>query len=186
MGVVVGMGVGTAFACFRAQSFAQELAERKFRKTVWLVGEHFCPKGYHLLGKPSSPDDRRGVVSVPQVWYDKRTAAGAEVPQESLAWVNDEHGFAIVVHMVPMGVDMGRGPLAFPIANATRGPDIFEADYHFVGARDDVLYFFHMVPVSNVRSPQRKGYPREWVSLFKSFVIEFREFLDVWANDFTP
>ena len=37
--------------------------------------------------------------------------------QRSLGWANDGMGFAVAVHIVFTTMDLGRGPLAFPIGN---------------------------------------------------------------------
>lgn len=153
-----------------------------FRAMWWSISEGFCPEGFRVVGRLDSPVDSHSVV-VPPEWYAPSPEASALVyeqdywrtTQRNLGWVNDTEGYAMIVHMVFTDKDWGRGPLAFPTANALADIDSFRADWHFVGTRDNVVFFFQMVPLDPSLSTQ---YPRDWIERCFDFVGEFRQYLD--------
>ena len=185
-GVAIGFLARSALTVCEQRNQRSQRWRTEFQYVVWSLSEHFCPKGYRILEKLAAPDDERA-VELPAIWYGGRQNSGIRVTQESLAWANDEKGFVIVVHMVPTEVYLGRGPLAFPVAyaiNDQQAKNSFPGDYYLVGARDRTIFFFQMVPLSPGRSSQPPAYPGDWIGLFRSFISEFREFVDVWANPF--
>lgn len=167
------------------QSTKDEMYE-SFRQVWWAIAEDYCPDGYRLIGGPDTPNDSHTVV-VPNLWYgdggryDQTLTLDKDAwrtTQRSLGWVNDEAGFAIVVHMVFTTKDLGRGPLAFPTGNSIRRTRIFRPDWHFVGTRDNLIFFFQVLPLDEETVAGFTRYPNEWVESCYEFLEEFRRFLD--------
>jgi len=163
---------------------------QKFRRMAWEVSQGFCPDGYRVLGKPEQPADSF-VVMVTSGWYGNGNEYNTAVPlalgqngwlttQVGLAYVRDECGYAITVHMVFTPQDLGREALALPVAGLARGAGgVVPPDWRFVATRDNVLFFFQVVPVLDKDAGgATESYPIEWIDAAYSFVRELRRFLD--------
>jgi len=165
----------------------------EYRAMWWSVAQGFCPDGFRLVGKPDTPLDSHSFAA-PVEWYGP-SAPYAEglfykqdcwrTTQRSLGWVNDEEGYGIVVHMVFTEGDWGRGALAFPVGNSLYGPapeltplNLFPPEWHFVGTRDNVVFFFQLLPLREVQVESTSIPPREWITRCCRFIGEFRQFLD--------
>jgi len=159
----------------------------EYRAMWWSVAQGFCPDGFRLIGKPDTPNDSWTEV-VPPEWYapsGPHTDALIykqdcwRTTQRSLGWVNDVEGYAIVVHMVFTEGNWGRGPLACPVGRAVPHVDLpqypFRDDWHFVGVRDNLIFFFQLLPYGQM---EPTSYPHEWINRCYQFIGELRQFLD--------
>ncbi|MCL6580775.1 MAG: hypothetical protein K6U08_04060, partial [Firmicutes bacterium] len=190
-GAVVGFVAGSVVDVLGDRPLSQEEIDRlyeDYRALWWAVAKGFRPDGYRLIEDPELPmrplDSH--TCSVPNVWYgpskehDMVLALGGnawKTTQRSLGWVNDEKGYAMVVHMVFTTFDLGRGPLARPEGNSLRDFNSFRAEYHFVGTRDNIIYFFQMLPLPDSKAGTTH-YSLEWLGDCRNFIDEFRQFVD--------
>ncbi|MBE3519957.1 MAG: hypothetical protein IMW97_06615 [Firmicutes bacterium] len=190
LGVVVGYVLASlVIPYFLDQDTRTERLYERFRRMTWEVNRNFRPKGYRVYGELGDPNDSH-VNAVPSGWYGNGNTYGTAVSlaleqnasnttQVSLAYVDETDSFAIVVHMVFTTRRLGRKTVAFPVAERARGPDVFPPDWHLVCSRDNVLFFFQIVPAGEGReSGALEQYPVEWVTKGLSFIDGLRRFLD--------
>ncbi len=195
LAAVVGTAVG--FMC-RNAAFARKEKEQQdqfwlsqFRLIAWRLSEHFRPEGFALMEKIPNEEDEL-FIQAPVPWGNEKDP-GDQITQESLVWLNEEGGFAIVVHMVLTDVDLGRGTLAYvgrdyrfsdPRFGGTDFVDLVD-DFYYVGARDRMIFIFHEVPfrpdllLCKSPPPHRSA---ESQGQAETFLEEFRNFLDMGTN----
>ncbi|MEW6308581.1 MAG: hypothetical protein AB1492_05990 [Bacillota bacterium] len=183
VGILLALGVQTAGA-LRASTPEAEAARvdqlyEEYRQLWFDLGTDFRPAGYRLLGKPPRLGDS-STRSAPRDWYrpegphsDWLILPGDlwRTTQRTLEWAHD-NGAAIVVEILFTTHNQGRGPLAMLGGD----PTVFRPDWHFLGARDNLIFSFQLLPLD--RTWAGRGYPPEWGMLIEPFIGAVRTFLD--------
>ncbi len=191
VGVVVGLLCRNAVFARKQKEQEDQFWLSQFRLIAWRLSEHFRPEGFTLLEKIPNEEDEL-FVQAPVAW-GKGKDPGAQITQESLVWVNEEGGFAVVVHMALMDVDLGRGTLAYAGENSRFsdprfGGDEFVAladDFYYVGARDRMIFIFHEVSFRPDLLLCKNPLPQQSAEAqrqARAFLGEFRNFLDMGTN----